>query len=654
MLDVTPDEVRAIVVGVDHYDYGDSWKLTGPAADALRTVDWLLENGVLSKHIALFLSPASWSEPHVTSWMERTGWKQVRDAKYTDIAYFINMELRPSAGKALLVHWGGHGSVDRKKPLNYLFSSDAVGGTPNCLCVQELLIALADSLFEHLMQQVLIFDVCAAPFTLANDHTNPNPARLIKSETRNVGVQQCPMYAASPGKLATNVSKRGAGLFSELLFAELKAYKQPALEQFVQAFNDIKKEEDHNGLRAQQPCMDFPFLGSYSIRSKYLRPGSLPSVMLDLINSRGISAGLVRWAYLQSIPDITRMRENLPPMALLLDLKDAMPRAPGYPEPLIEFAERLGRETKDPSLSTWARTNSGTASYNDLTRKLDDEKTAHKSIATLFIQIESANATQFQWWIDAPNPEHRTGKKTVPLGKDVLKKEFEKWIPAILLDAKAMTFNHYLMRIGLIVPAELFSSELDLVTVRCEGDDDFILNDEHAVVFHWYDRTVRKRQMAIEKYEQVLKTLAPRIEQAACAKVLWLDVAESKTDAQRYVRASDELSTGATQAICLGIDLPFNAQWESNLTTILECLKQGVPCLFWSQRPKTAKKAQEARDRISRTFGLYRPDTAPIDVWRHRKTSPQKEQIATIRVVWDTPGFRPYSQARKSLLEDHQ
>jgi hypothetical protein len=654
MFDVAPEEVRAVVVGVDHYGYGAPWTLNGPAADALRTVDWLRTQGVLPKHITLFLSPTSWSEPSITQWMARTGWTDQRHATHSAIADFINEELKASGGKALLLHWGGHGSVDRKKPLSYVFTSNAKGGAPNCICIEELLLSLADAEFGHLMQQVLIFDVCAAPFTQANDKVNPIPAKLLETDSRNVAVQQCPMYAASPGYRAENVSKRGAGLFSELLFAKIKAYDQPTLDQFAQAFKEVKAEDGSNGLRKQRPRMEYEIEGRRDTRSRHLRPDALPFALMDLIESLNISVDLARWVYLQSLPDVTRHRKANQIVDVLLDLNDMRPRTPSFPTPLIEFAERLGREINDDRPCTWARSNSDPAQFDALIRKLDAETQAKKPIATLFIQIDGPQATQFQWWIDAPAERDCTGVQSVPLDKGDLKVVFEQCASPVISAASAMTYASYELRIGFIVPAELFSAELDRISVKCKTDDPFVLNEEHAVVFHWYERILRQRDKALAKYQQVLKAVAPRIEQDPYVKVTWLDVPKSNAAVNRYARASNELIEGAEQAICLGIDHPFDGAEQSNLDTILACLKEGIPCLFWLQRPKSATKAKDSRSRVDLAFARNRPATAPVSLWKQSRIASQKEQIAPLRVVWDAPGFLPKIHASKQLLEDPQ
>src|SRR4051812_45023379 len=59
MLETPPERTLAMVVGIDHYEYGDKWRLAGPAADALRCVDWLIDRHVPTARIALFLSARS-------------------------------------------------------------------------------------------------------------------------------------------------------------------------------------------------------------------------------------------------------------------------------------------------------------------------------------------------------------------------------------------------------------------------------------------------------------------------------------------------------------------------------------------------------------------------------------------------------------------
>jgi hypothetical protein len=112
------------------------------------------------------------------------------------------------------------------------------------------------------------------------------------------------------------------------------------------------------------------------------------------------------------------------------------------------------------------------------------------------------------------------------------------------------------------------------------------------------------------------------------------------------------LQASPTGAVCLGIDHPHSHGPDQSLTTVVECLKSGIPCLFWLQLPRSAQKAQKVRDRVATAFASVPPDTAPVAIWNGRRISSQQEQIVPIGMVWDVPAFLPVSTSIQSRFEE--
>ncbi|MEG0083606.1 MAG: caspase family protein [Massilia sp.] len=650
MLEAASKHIRAVVIGIDVYSYGREWDLRGPAADAMRTVDWLQAAQVQPEHIALFLSPASWESDKVKQWVQDRKWGTRRDALQHEIAEFLNAELGPLGGQALVVHWGGHGAIDDRNRHNYLFAADAKTATPHCFSAQDLLLTLADVKFSHLAQQVFIFDMCAGAFSSISD-VQPEPLRLYKSHHANVKVRQCAMFAASLGEIAVNDNARETGLFSALIFEQLKARAAPTLAQFGEAFAAVKADGMANGLSKQLPRLQF----KDPLDPEFEMAGAVPTLagqdMLQLIRARKPAHQLIKRIYLQSLP-ILRHTGAESIEAWLRLLTEAHPRDEGYGAPLIEFAERLARATGDQSFSQWAKDNSEGAPYALVAQRLDEEQAIQKPIATLFIEIDSESTRQVHWWTEAPDPDHRRRRTSTAIGQRGLITELETCLPQILLQASSLTEARFRLRIGFIVPAALFSLGLESIRIDWDGDI-FPLNQQYAVLFHWYDRTVRQLHRYVTNWKDVLQTLSPRVKQGGGAPVKWLDAAAANDPLSRYARASHELRASTTGAICLGIAHPPACPPDQSLGTVVECLRHGVPCLFWLQLPRTTpKKIKEIRDRVTTAFAKVDSATAPVAIWHGSKIAAVHEQIVPIGVVWDLPEFLPHDVAVPTRFED--
>lgn len=651
MLEVAPSEVRAVVVGIDIYDYSAGWRLRGPADDARRTVDWLLAAGVDRKHVALFLSEPSWDTAEVQAWMAASGWTVKRNAREHDICSFFNRELHRLGGKALLLHWGGHGAVDETSRENCLFTADAVRDEPHCLSAQDMLRSLSDTRLGHLARQVFIFDICASPFKRIGASVLPDPKRLSKSGGVDLKVQQCALFASSLGQVAANISERGAGLFSELVFEQLKKTPTTTLAEFRKAFEAVRDLGAKNGLNAQRPRLQFKGVEDPELEIGNPMPADSRATLLALIHAGNPSPNLLCRIYLQALSTPRRGEPRHTIEAWLDELADSRPREPGYGAPLVEFAERLGRASGDAAYCAWARENAEPGPYAWVVQKLDAEQTADKRIATLFIEIESATAGTFQWWTEAPDPRHRSHKTRVTLDSTDLPAGLEARLPPILLEASNHLDELYRLRIGFIVPAALFSLGLESLKINWNGDI-FRLDQQYPVLFHWHDRAVRKQPRYLTNWNDVLTTLGPRIQNGGNAAVQWLDAPTKANALSRYARASTQLKVSPVGAVCLGVGHPYSHGPDQSLETVVECLKTGVPCLFWLQLPRSPKKASEMRGRLATAFASVAPGTAPVAIWEGRRIASSHDQIAAIGMVWDVPAFLPANASIQPRFEE--
>ncbi|HSI56923.1 MAG TPA: hypothetical protein VLA16_05160, partial [Ideonella sp.] len=393
MLDAAPQDTRALVVGIDHYAYGTPWRLAGPADDALRCVDWLLDRGMEAKHIALFLARASWEQdPAVAVWSAAHPAVARFEAGRDLISAFVDKTLPKMGGSGLIVYWGGHGVIDDQLPRrNYLYTEDAGDGLPYCVCVQDLMAALQGERFAHLAQQVAIFDACANPFSDSGETGRAAPASFAQPGATDNGIQQTQMFAASLGTRASNLTELKSGLFSNALFQKLKMHAAPGWPDFVQAFHAALDDVAALKLKLQAPYLviDVPGGGEFKLGKP---PGASAQVeqLLSLVDDTGVSPAVVYRLYLRSLADSTRRLETRTIAELLKDLANLPPRAADYPGPLVEFAERLARELRarpvhHQALAAWvsAATRDAQNARTALQLALDTEAGAQRPRATL-------------------------------------------------------------------------------------------------------------------------------------------------------------------------------------------------------------------------------------------------------------------------------
>jgi hypothetical protein len=223
---VVPEDVHAVLVGIEHYPgLGRRWRLPGAVEDVRRMASWLIGQGVPKDNILLFTSPdpervtvarrsaaPGWEDPDVSPVVART-------ADRATIGGAVRNELPRRAGGVLLFFWAGHGIVDDRARL-CLPCSDTTVNDPTCLVLEDTVAWLrSDALTAcGFDRQVIVVDACRVP---AVDHRlrladTPYPVR-----TTRPSCDQSVLYACRIGEAARNLSDRLSGQLTEVLMAEL-------------------------------------------------------------------------------------------------------------------------------------------------------------------------------------------------------------------------------------------------------------------------------------------------------------------------------------------------------------------------------------------------------------------------------------------------
>jgi hypothetical protein len=160
---IQPENVYALVVGIEKYKGGSEWDLNGPANDALKFANWLLERGVEPDHIQLFLSPLDKNVALIQD--AKAKGLTPKTANHDLIAETIRSQLTSQNGRGdlLYVFWGGHGNITKTQAtIRRMLFADTDDDTKWNLNFNSLLEALSTFAYgSGFRQQIFFIDTCA-------------------------------------------------------------------------------------------------------------------------------------------------------------------------------------------------------------------------------------------------------------------------------------------------------------------------------------------------------------------------------------------------------------------------------------------------------------------------------------------------------------
>jgi len=641
-----PKQVRAIVVGIDHYEYGSKWRLVGPTNDALRMVGWLMDHGVEQSQIALFLSPASWQEPEVKQWKEKHEWKAAHEATLAAIKQFVDQELHLLNGDSLFFYWGGHGLVDSDTDENYLLVADATKRNTYYVNLQSLFDTLKLKKFARFAQQLCIVDACATPYNEIRTEIALSEVNFTGGAMKHQDIEQCFFFAASPGRLADNDSDNGWGVFSRNLFQRLPPPAQPpTLDDFVTIFREVRTKSE---LGTQRPCMTW-IKGMGDLE----RFGFIPSLsqasvrLLALIRELDIDLKRCKRLYLRCLPNATRPSPEDGLEQWVRHLADIPHSASDHPSPLAEFAFRLGRETGRAVLEEWAQQQCKPEQVADLRRKLLDEDTMQKMrYATLFLEL-TEDGRQLLWWLWAEQPHLRSVPVAENLSPQKLHANLGKILPKVLDQAYQHIAGDCELRISMILPFTQLPAGLENIELELELDgmpSNESLHQRYPLLLHWNRRAYPDSLFHTRaRWEQAVGKLQERMDQGSGTTIHWLDHQLRNP----HEAAKNQLIKGDGQATCVGLD-GVSAQAASLLRSIQGCLQQGIPCFLWLQR-EPADPVQ-ARYELKNSLGAAPAAEVPLELKRLAAAAGHSSVLTDVRIVWDLPAYLPTSNPLQPLL----
>ncbi|MEW1647296.1 caspase family protein [Streptomyces sp. NPDC091219] len=322
----SPDDVHALVVGIETYAFGPRWTLPGPSDDALRFRDWLLDRGVPDRNIRLHLTPTPGCAPDLP----------YRSCDRSALRRTLVHDLPAVSSRVLWVFWGGHGYLDSRGHL-CLLTADASERDALNIDLDDVLAYYDSITVPHHPEQVWIVDACAT-FQHEMRLSVAPPTETLPHAAPAGRSRQMHLHAARRGQRTPNLPADRTGLFSSLVLRHLRT-RDNATTPLDSAFVDAVEREARaaeNGhaphwTRLRDPGRDIE-LGSLASHGH-----TAPVPATDRTISALVNALCGRpWA---SDPDI---RQNLVD-ALPRQLREHVPRSRTSRSDLVGIVIHLSR-----------------------------------------------------------------------------------------------------------------------------------------------------------------------------------------------------------------------------------------------------------------------------------------------------------------------
>ena len=649
---VKPDHVTAIVVGVDHYRFDDAdFRLTTPARDALRFVEWLIAQQVDMDQIALFLSAESWAEPAVQQWVATHHWNRVRLADDAVIANFINEELKDAELDTVVLFWGGHGFIDDNGK-QCVFTANASEDTPYCIDIDYIVRSLGRHRLGRLREILCIVDACAQPYKDLDLRQAPVPVGL--AVPTEVGFATLiGGYAAWPGRTVS-------GAFSRALLDELAERPKNVWPDFQTLLTDIATRIDGVGEYQERPRIVLHMPHGHSVTQSAADRPLLGA--LGAIRGTALADADVYRLYALSLPESAyTIGPASKPAALLHDLYELHPRAPGAPSPLAEFMLRLSRCTEHAPVTQWLREHVSTQERAQLESVLTKELSATaQECARLFIEFDRVAKTVC-WFVQYPDLARSSPLCVLPWDPASGEGGRTEVLSAIVAEAAALPLaKSCAFAVGLLLDHTMLGTGVETTPVLVAGAMKLRrlpLNQVYPVLLHWSLRAdgagTYSGTPEMLGWKTVLHSLQAQLAQSGTTAIKWIPDAGSDDDAAAHARAAvAHLCNTHSTEVCIGLRHSGGACRTPMQEMIDACLEEGIPIFAWLA--DASADCADVERIVSKEFERHTPSQAPIAVARyihHCAKAKTKASGQSLRVVWDDARMLP-AQGNISLPKE--
>ena len=207
----------AVVVGIEHYEAGERWRLDGPALDACRFAQWLSRRGVPADRITVLVSPLPENTEDIA---QKLRGYRLLPADHANIRNIFTQYLPSKTSELLFIYWGGHGIIEQED--RRLIYADATELDKKNMNFSSLLRTMRSETYKGHPRQFCLIDACMNLVTqLGWEYSMPDErfATGLPEPKRD----QKTLIAASPGERAVNLDALQTGLFSHIIQDQLNA-----------------------------------------------------------------------------------------------------------------------------------------------------------------------------------------------------------------------------------------------------------------------------------------------------------------------------------------------------------------------------------------------------------------------------------------------
>ncbi|MEV5862139.1 hypothetical protein AB0L83_20780 [Streptomyces sp. NPDC052071] len=216
-VDLVPERVHALVVGVETYQVSPQWDLPGAGRDAVRFADWLTGTaGVPPDNVRLLLSPPARAAEGLSELSYA-----IRDATRENVCTVMFDELPACEGDLLWIYWAGHGYIDTGDRLLLPCQNATANLTRHFNLGSALHWWRSDAIKRGKFPfQVAITDACRID-AAAQPGLNFGTGDSYGGKKSDPDRRQFVLYASRRGEVAGNIAERGAGQFTDKLLQRL-------------------------------------------------------------------------------------------------------------------------------------------------------------------------------------------------------------------------------------------------------------------------------------------------------------------------------------------------------------------------------------------------------------------------------------------------
>jgi hypothetical protein len=637
-----PENVVAVIVGVENYEIGGAWPFAGPALDGAKFAAWLRSREVPVKNIKLFLSPVS-VEVHRKEIADKLAACELSldsaaDAKESAIWNWLEDDLPQQPGDHLVFFWSGHGAVANKE--RRLFCANANKSLHN-LNFSDFADKLCHKRYGVFKRQLLIVDTCANLYSEMQQMSSL-PNHVFSGDREESATKQLAMFAAAHGEFAKQKGAKRTGAFFEALYDELQAAGPAIWPDFFVLFERVGKL-----LERDPETFQTPVYWEINGESKKVSPTGLPAgsrraaPLLTALRDLGQPAGRLRPHFYRTCRNLPRVPKE-PSLEEMIGFLDGLARRHDDTWPLNEFGVRVAREFSSKSLEAWQvrQRKQGASELATIDDRLQEEQDRMTKVThTLVIRLDAPGADVLHWRLQ-PYAEDASLPPTAEfVARPIVSPVDAKVLAQTIRDIADETSPQVegLLAIELILSEELLVWDVEGKALRdksalgAKGSSE-VLGRSYPITLRWDKRAKANLSPSMM---QAWRTLGQQL-RTRLSNALRVEWADRRVVCVAEIEKAIEKIRKAGGAPVLGLGLGIGTDVKSIYDPLLYCLSIGVPFAIWSH--DTTLSATGIRNAVEAFFSECKAiDLLPRLIELRNGTVKLGKSPPSIKVLWDPP-----------------